>query len=160
MSHTDSDEIKTVATNRKAYHDYTLDDRIEAGIVLIGSEIKSIRAGQVNLRDSYAAIEEGEVWLINAHIAPYDPASRFGHEPRRRRKLLLHSRQIARLANRMQEKGYTLVPLRMYLKKNRAKIELALARGKHEYDKRQAIAKRDDERRMRRALREHERQGD
>lgn len=160
MPHTDSDEIKTVATNRKAYHDYTLDDKIEAGIVLIGSEIKSIRAGQVNLRDSYAAIEEGEVWLINAHIAPYDPASRFGHEPRRRRKLLLHSRQIARLANRMQEKGYTLVPLRMYLKKNRAKIELALARGKHEYDKRQAIAKRDDERRMRRALREHERQSD
>jgi len=149
--------IKVVATNRRARHDYTIEDSIEAGIVLIGSEIKSIRAGRVNLRDGYAAIEEGEVWLHNVHIAPYDPASRFGHEPRRRRKLLLHKRQIARLYSRVQERGYTLIPLRLYLRDNRAKIELALARGKRQYDKRAAIAKREDQRRAQRALREHER---
>jgi len=151
--------IKVVATNRKARHDYTIEDTIEAGLVLIGSEIKSIRAGRVNLRDSYATIEGGEVWLHNAHIAPYDPASHFGHEPRRRRKLLLHRRQIARLQSRVQEKGYTLVPLRMYLRDNRAKVELALARGKRQYDKRAAIARREDERRVRRAMREQERGG-
>ena len=151
--------IKVVATNRKARHDYAIEDTIEAGIVLIGSEIKSIRGGQVNLRDSYASIEGGEVWLHNTHIAPYDPASRFGHEPRRKRKLLLHKRQIARLASRVQEKGYTLIPLRMYLRNNRAKVELALARGKRQYDKRAAIAKREDQRRAQRALREHERDG-
>jgi SsrA-binding protein len=149
--------IKVVATNRRARHDYSIEDSIEAGIVLIGSEIKSIRAGRVNLRDGYAAIEEGEAWLHNVHIAPYDPASRFGHEPRRRRKLLLHKRQIARLYSRVQEKGYTLIPLRLYLRDNRAKIELALARGKRQYDKRAAIAKREDQRRAQRALREHER---
>jgi len=150
--------IKVVATNRKARHDYTIEDTIEAGIVLIGSEIKSIRGGRVNLRDSYASIEDGEVWMHNTHIAPYDPASRFGHEPRRKRKLLLHKRQIARLASRVQEKGYTLIPLRMYLSNNRAKVELALARGKRQYDKRAAIAKREDQRRALRALREHERE--
>ncbi|MBN1934878.1 MAG: SsrA-binding protein SmpB [Anaerolineae bacterium] len=150
--------MKTVASNRKAYHDYTIEDKFEAGIVLIGSEIKSIRAGRVNLRDGYATIENGEVWLFNVHISSYDPASRYGHEPRRPRKLLLHKRQIARLANRMQEKGYTLVPLRVYLKNNRAKVELGLARGKRQYDKREAIAKRDDERRVQRELRERERE--
>ncbi len=148
--------VRVVATNRKAYHDYAIEDTIEAGIVLIGSEIKSIRAGRVNLRDSYAIIKDGEVWLLNAHIAPYDPASRFGHEPRRPRKLLLHKRQIARLAGRVQEKGYTLIPLRMYIRDNLAKVELALARGKRQYDKRAAIARREDERRMQRALRERE----
>jgi SsrA-binding protein len=149
--------IKTVATNRKARHDYTIEDTIEAGIVLVGSEIKSIRDGRVNLRDGYANIEDGEVWLHNTHIAPYDPASRFGHEPRRRRKLLLHKREIARLFSRVQEKGYTLIPLRIYLVNNRAKVELALARGKRQYDKRAALAKREDQRRAERALREHER---
>jgi SsrA-binding protein len=150
-------DVKVVATNRKAYHDYTIEDTIEAGLILIGSEIKSIRAGRVNLRDSYAAIEGGEVWLLNVHIAPYDPASRFGHEPRRRRKLLLHKKQIARLENQLQKKGYTLVPLRIYLRKDLAKVELALGRGKRQYDKREAIARREDERRVQRALREHER---
>lgn len=154
----DEPGIKTVASNRKAYHDYTVEDKFEAGIVLIGSEIKSIRAGRVNLREGYATIENGEVWLLNVHISAYDPASRYGHEPLRRRKLLLHRRQIARLANRMQEKGYTLIPLRVYLKNNLAKIELGLARGKRQYDKREAIAKRDDERRVQRALRERERE--
>jgi SsrA-binding protein len=146
-----------MATNRKAYHDYAIEDTVEAGLVLIGSEIKSIRAGRVNLRDGYALIERGEAWLLNVHIAPYDPASHFGHAPRRRRKLLLHKRQIARLGAQVQERGYTLVPLRLYLRNNLAKVELALARGKRQYDKRAAIAKRDDERRMRRAVREHER---
>jgi SsrA-binding protein len=149
--------VKVVATNRKARHDYTIEDTIEAGIVLVGSEIKSIRDGRVNLRDSYASIEDGEVWMYNTHVAPYDPASRFGHEPRRKRKLLLHKRQIARLYSRVQEKGYTLVPLRMYLHNNKAKVELALARGKRQYDKRAAIAEREDQRRAERALRDHER---
>jgi len=147
------------ATNRKAFHNYTIDDTIEAGIVLIGSEIKSIRAGRINLADGYATIEGGEVWLHNVHIAPYDPASQFGHEPRRRRKLLLHKRQIIRLARDLQQKGYTLIPLRVYLRDNLAKVELALARGKRQYDKRAAIARREDERRVRRALRERERNG-
>jgi SsrA-binding protein len=151
--------IKVVASNRKAYHDYTIEDTVEAGIVLIGSEIKSIRAGRVNLRDSYATVEKGEVWLLNAHIATYDPASHFGHEPRRARKLLLHKRQIIRMTSQVREKGYTLIPLRMYLRNNRAKVELALAHGKRQYDKRAAIAKREDERRMRRALRERQRGG-
>lgn len=160
MAKEETTEIKVVSTNRKAYHDYSIEDTIEAGLVLIGSEIKSVRAGQVNLRDSYATIDDnGEVWMLGVHIAPYDPASRFGHEPRRSRKLLLHKRQIARLTSRVQEKGYTLVPLRMYLRGNRAKVELALARGKRQYDKRATIAKREDERRVRRALREHERGG-
>jgi SsrA-binding protein len=152
--------FKVVARNRKAYYDYSIEDTIEAGLVLIGSEIKSIRDGRVNLRDSYAVIDDhGEVWLHNAHVAPYDPASRFGHEPRRARKLLLHRRQIARWQTRVQAKGYTLIPLRMYIRDNRAKVELALARGKRQFDKRAAIAKREDDRRVRRALRERERGG-
>jgi SsrA-binding protein len=152
----DRSQIRVVATNRKARHDYAIEDTIEAGIVLIGSEIKSIRAGRVNLRDGYAAIEDGEVWLHNVHIAPYDPASRYGHEPRRRRKLLLHKREIARLERRVQEKGYTLVPLRLYLRGDLAKVELALARGKRQYDKRAAIAEREARRRTERAIRERE----
>ena len=160
MAKKTEEEFKVVARNRKAYHDYSIDDTIEAGIVLIGSEIKSIRDGRVNLRDSYAAIDDyGEVWLHNAHIAPYDPASRFGHEPRRTRKLLLHKRQIARWQSRAQAKGYTLIPLRMYIRENRAKVELGLARGKRQYDKRAAIAERDADRRVRRAMRESERGG-
>jgi SsrA-binding protein len=156
----DEPGFKVVARNRKAYHDYSIEDTIEAGIVLIGSEIKSIRDGRVNLRDSYAAIDDyGEVWLHNAHVAPYDPASRFGHEPRRARKLLLHKRQIARWQSQVQAKGYTLIPLRVYIRDNRAKVELALARGKRQYDKRAAIAKREDDRRVRRAMRENERGG-
>ena len=156
MAQKSSSEIRVVASNRKAYHDYTIEDTIEAGIVLIGSEIKSIRAGRANLRDGYAVIENGEVWMHNVHIAPYDPASRYGHEPRRKRKLLLHKREIARLGRRVQEKGYTLVPVRLYLRGNLAKVELALARGKRQYDKRAAIAERDSRRRAERAIRERE----
>ena len=160
MAQKSSPEVRVVASNRKAYHDYTIEDTIEAGIVLIGSEIKSIRAGRANLRDGYAIIEDGEVWMHNVHIAPYDPASRYGHEPRRKRKLLLHKREIARLSRRVQEKGYTLVPVRLYLRGNLAKVELALARGKRQYDKRTAIAERDARRRAERAMREREQERD
>ena len=136
--------VKVVATNRKARHDYLIEDTFEAGIVLTGSEIKSIRAGQVNLRDGYAALRDGELWLLNAHIAPYHQASYENHEPRRERKLLMHRREINRLTGKLQEKGLTLVPLQLYLKNSRAKVELGLARGKKLYDKRQAMRERDD----------------
>jgi SsrA-binding protein len=142
---------KTIAVNRKARHDYFIDDTFEAGLVLLGTEIKSIRAGRVNLRDSYAQVRNGEVWLINAHIAAYEQAGRESHEPRRTRKLLLHRYQINRLAQKLQAKGYTLIPLRIYLKDNRAKVEIGLARGKRQYDKREAIAKREAQREMDRA---------
>jgi SsrA-binding protein len=149
---------RTLATNRKARHDYHIEESFEVGIVLTGSEIKSVRAGRVNLRDSYAIVRDGELWLINSHIAPYDPASRQNHEPRRNRKLLMHRRQINRLAGQVQERGYTLIPLRMYLRGSRAKVELALARGKRQYDKREAIAKRETDRQIERALKERTRQ--
>lgn len=140
--------VKVVATNRKARHDYLIEDTFEAGIVLTGSEIKSIRAGQVNLRDGYAALRDGELWLLNAHIAPYHQASYENHEPRRERKLLMHRREINRLTGKLQEKGLTLVPLQLYLKNSRAKVELGLARGKKLYDKRQAMRERDDQRQI------------
>ncbi len=144
--------IKTVATNRKARHDYIIEDKFEAGMVLTGSEIKSIRAGQVNLRDSYAAIRENELWLMNAHISPYRQANRENHEPRRERKLLMHRREINRLTGKLQEKGLTLVPLQIYLKNGLAKVELGLARGKKSYDKRQTLRERTDRRQMERAV--------
>lgn len=156
----DKEAIRVIATNRKAYHDYHLEQTFEAGIALTGSEIKSVRAGRVNLRDSFVQIRNGEAWLVDAHIAQYEQASRDNHEPKRDRKLLLHKQEIARLASRVQEKGYTIVPLRMYLKGNRAKVEIALARGKRLYDKREAIAKRDSEREMEREWREATRRRD
>ncbi|MDH7487538.1 MAG: SsrA-binding protein SmpB [Anaerolineae bacterium] len=146
--------IKTIATNRKAYHDYQILDSTEAGIVLTGTEIKSLRAGRVNLRDSYATVRDGEVWLINAHIAPYSHGQRQNHEPRRDRKLLLHRQEINRLIGKVQEKGWTMVPLRIYLKDGRAKVELALVRGKKQYDKRKAVAERDYDREMQRAVKD------
>ncbi len=144
--------VKVVATNRKARHDYHIDDSLEAGLVLTGSEIKSIRAGQVNLRDSYAIVRDNELWLVNTHIAPYKQASSANHEPRRERKLLMHRREINRLIGKLQEKGLTLVPLKIYLKDSRAKVELGLARGKKLYDKRQSLRERDDRRQMDRAM--------
>lgn len=147
-----SEEKKVVATNRRATHDYFIDDTFEVGIVLVGSEIKSVRAGRVNLRDSYAQIKDDELWLVNTHIAPYDPASRENHEPRRTRKLLAHKREIARMLGKILEKGYTLVPLKLYLKNNRAKVELGLARGKKQYDKRQSIAEREAQREVERTV--------
>ena len=146
--------IKVIATNRKAGRDFHLEERHEAGLVLAGTEIKSIRAGMVNLSDGYVQPRDGELWLFNVHIAPYDPAGRYGHEPHRPRKLLLHRREIARLVSRVKERGYTIVPVKLYLKEGLAKVEIALARGKRKYDKREAIAKRDAEREIDRALKE------
>jgi SsrA-binding protein len=150
--------IKVVATNRKAGRDFHLEDKYEAGLVLKGTEIKSIRAGRVNLSDGYVQPRDGELWLINVHIAPYDPSGRYyGHEPLRPRKLLLHRREINRLISRVTERGYTIVPTRLYLKGGRAKIEIALAKGKRKYDKRQAIAERTAKRDIERALKERDR---
>jgi len=146
--------IKIIATNRKAVHDYALEDRFEAGVALLGTEIKSIRAGQANLREGYVQARGGELWLVNVHIAPYELAGRESHDPRRPRKLLLHRKEIARLLSRVQERGYTIIPLKIYLKNRRAKVEIALARGKRQYDKREAIAKREVERQIRRTLKE------
>jgi SsrA-binding protein len=146
--------VKVVATNRKAFHEYFISDTFEAGLALVGSEIKSIRAGRVSLQDGYVSFEQGEAWLANVHIAQYDPASRQNHDPKRRRKLLLHRREIDRLAGKVQEKGFTVIPTRLYLKDGRAKVEIGLAKGKRLYDKREAIAKRDSQRQVDRALKE------
>jgi SsrA-binding protein len=144
---------RAVATNRKAMHDYFIEDRFEAGIALQGSEVKSIRSGKANLRDSYVRIKNGELWLVDCHISPYDQAARENHEPRRERKLLMHRKEIARLDNKSQAKGLTIVPLKMYFShNNKVKVEIALASGKRLYDKREAIAKRDSDRQMRRAF--------
>ncbi len=147
-----AENVKVLATNRKAYHDYHVEETHEAGVVLTGTEIKSVRAGSVNLRDAYAQVRNGELWLMNVHIAPYEPASRQNADPYRERKLLMHRKEIMRLFGRAQEKGLTLVPLRMYLKKNRAKVEIGLARGKKQYDKRAAIAQREAAREIERAV--------
>ena len=143
---------KTIATNRKAYHDYYVQDSEEAGIALTGSEIKSIRTGRVNLQDSYIRPEGGELWLLNAHIARYEASSYLSHEPTRPRKLLLHRKQIDNLVSKVAEKGLTLVPLKLYIKDGLAKVEIALAKGKKLYDKREAITRRDLERDIGRAL--------
>lgn len=142
-----TENIKVVATNRKAGFEYFLLERFEAGLVLQGSEIKSIRAGQVSIQESYVEIEAGEqAWLVEAHIAPYEQANRFNHDPKRKRKLLLHKKQIRELWNNTRIKGMTVVPTRVYLKNGRAKLEVALAKGKKAYDKRATIAKRDEAR--------------
>ena len=144
--------IKTIATNRKAHHDYTIMETIEAGIVLTGSEIKSIRAGEVSMSDAYVRPDHGELWLYNAYIARYNAASYLGHEPTRNRKLLLHRKQIRELASQVKEKGFTLVPLRLYIKDSYAKLEIAVARGKKLYDKREAIGKRENARNLDRVM--------
>lgn len=138
----------TVAVNRRARHDYAIEDTLEAGMVLTGTEIKSIRAGRANLAEAYARIERGEAWLIGAHIAPYEQGNRNNHEPTRTRKLLLHRDQIAELVGKTQAKGFTLVPLRLYIRDGLAKLEIGIARGKKAHDKRRTIAERD----MRREL--------
>jgi SsrA-binding protein len=152
-----AEEIRTVATNRKARHDYFIDDTLEAGLVLTGSEIKSIRAGRVNIRDAYVNYQDGEMWLLNCHVSNYGPASLMNHEPLRPRKLLMSKREIARWAARAQAKGYTIIPLRMYLRRGLAKVEIGLAKGKRKYDKRRALAERESRRRIDRALAEHKR---
>lgn len=148
-------DVKTVATNRKARHDYLIEETYEAGLVLTGTEIKSVRAGRVSLRDSFAMVKEGELWLMNAHIAPYDQGTYANHEPRRSRKLLMHRREINRIAGKLQEKGFTLVPLRFYLKNNLAKVELGLGRGKKQYDKRTALREKETRREIDRAVARH-----
>jgi SsrA-binding protein len=144
--------MKVVARNRKAAHDYFLSEHVEAGLVLRGSEIKSVRAGQVSLRESHVRVMNGEAWLVDAHIAPYEQASQENHEPRRMRKLLLHKRQIRDLEQAVQQRGYTIVPTRMYVRDGLAKVEIALAKGKRKYDKRREIAERDAQRAIDRAL--------
>lgn len=146
--------IKIIAKNKRAGFDYHLLEKFEAGLVLTGTEIKSVRAHQVNLRRSYVQARNGELWLVEAHIAPYAHGNIQNHEPERPRKLLLHRREINRIIDQLQQKSLTVVPTKMYLRDGLAKVEIALAQGKKKYDKRQDIAKRDDQRRVERALRE------
>jgi SsrA-binding protein len=146
----ESSNEKNVVTNRKASHDYFLLDRFEAGIVLKGTEVKSLRQGSANLQDGYAIFKNGEVWLVGLHISPFEKGNINNHDPKRDRKLLLHKKEIRRVFGKLSEGGLTLVPLRIYFSKNLAKVELAVAKGKKSYDKREAIAKRDAERQLRR----------
>ena len=145
-------EVKPVANNRKALHDYFIEDTYEAGIALTGTEIKSVRAARVNLRDGFVQIKNGDAWLLNVHISPYDFGNRENHEPRRERRLLLHRQEIRKLHSKVSERGWTIVPLRLYLKDGRAKVEIALVRGKHLYDKKDAVAERDMDRELLRAI--------
>ena len=144
---------RDITVNRRAFHDYTITERFEAGLALVGSEVKSLRDHRANLKDSYARFFGDELFLVGAHISPYAPASQFGHDPERNRKLLLHKKEIERLRGRIQERGLTLVPLRLYWKGNRVKVEIGLAKGKRLYDKREAISARDAKREMDRAVR-------
>jgi SsrA-binding protein len=149
--------IKVVASNRKAQFEYFLLEHFEAGIALQGSEIKSVRAGQVSLTEAFVQVDGREAWLVEAHIAPYDPASRYNHDPKRIRRLLLHKKEILELWNSVRLKGVTIVPVKIYLKDGRAKLDLAVAKGKKLYDKRASIADRDTEREARREDREQKR---
>lgn len=139
---------KVIATNRKARHDYFILDNFEAGIVLTGSEIKSIRLGHISIKEAYVKIDNREAWLVNAHIAPYDPASRMNHEPLRQRKLLLKKKEIQKLFELVTQKGITIIPLRVYIKNGRAKVEIGTAKGKKQYDKRATLAKRESDREL------------
>jgi SsrA-binding protein len=145
-------QTKNVTENRKARHDYHIEETYEAGLVLTGTEVKSLRAGECNLRDSYVEIRDGEAIMINSHISAYTQGNRFNHEPLRPRKLLLHKLEIRRLGQRVREKGYTVVPLRIYFSGSRAKVEIGLARGKHTYDKRRDLAEKDARRDMERVM--------
>jgi len=150
------EEIKIVATNRKAHHDYTIVETYEAGLELKGSEVKSLREGKVSLRDSFARIVDEQLHLLNMHISSYEKASKFGHDPKRTKKLLMHKREIKRLMGKTFEKGYTLVPLKIYFKGSFAKVELALVTGKRKYDKRRALAEREAKRKIERAFKERQ----
>lgn len=144
--------IKVIVNNRKARFQYFLLDHFEAGLELKGSEIKSIRAGQVSLNEAYVRLDGKEAWLVNAHIAPYESANRFNHEPRRERRLLLHKKEIRKIWDTVRQKGVTVIPVKLYLKNEIAKVEIAIAKGKKLYDKRAVIAKRDQEREIKRQL--------
>lgn len=143
---------RDIAVNRRAFHDYHIEERYEAGLALVGSEAKSLREGRVTLKDAYARFQGGELWLVGMHIAPYGPASQFGHEPERDRKLLLHRAELDRLRARLDQRGLTLIPLRLYWKQGRCKAELGLARGKKVHDKREAIRERSERREIERAM--------
>ncbi len=144
---------RDVAVNRRAYHDYFVDEKYEAGVMLTGPEVKSVRNGRANLRDGFVRIDNGEAWLENVHISPYVQANVLNQEPLRPRKLLLHRKEISSLIGKVKQKGYTLIPLRLYFTRNHAKVEVGLARGKRQYDKREAIAARDAKREIERATR-------
>ena len=152
----EQDHIKIAAENRKARHDYFIHETYEAGIALTGTEVKSIRNGRANLQDSFARVENGEMLLYGVHISPYDQGNRFNHEPLRTRKLLMHRREINKLIGQTKEKGFTLVPLKLYFRRGRVKVELGLASGKKLYDKRADLAERDAKREMARAFRERQ----
>lgn len=152
-----AENVKVVSENRKARHDYHIHEVYEAGIALTGTEVKSLRAGKANLKDSYARVDDGELILHNMHISPYEQGNRFNHEPLRARKLLMHRYEINKLVGKTREKGYTLVPLKLYFSRGKAKVELGLASGKHTYDKRQDMAERDAKRDMDRELRDRQR---
>lgn len=150
---TEQNHEPLIATNRKARHDYHIEESVEAGLVLTGTEVKSLRTGRASLQDAFARVEADEIWLYHLHIPPYDSGGYANHDPLRRRKLLLHRNEIKRLFGKAQQKGYTLVPLKLYFRHGVAKIELALARGKREYDRREEIARRDADRQIQRAVR-------
>ncbi|MFN8529592.1 MAG: SsrA-binding protein SmpB [Anaerolineae bacterium] len=155
-----NDGIKVIARNRKASHDYHLEETYQAGLVLTGSEIKSIRANRITLGDGFVEARDGELWLLNVHISPYDQAGTYGYvDPMRARKLLLHKREIAQIMSGISARGYTCVPTMVFLQKGRAKVEIALAKGKKQYDKRAAIAKRDSDRELRQAMKERYQDG-
>ncbi len=146
---------RPLAQNRKASHDYFILDTVEAGLVLTGTEIKSVRASRINLKDGFAQVRNGEAWLMNVHISPYDQGNQFNHDPLRNRKLLLHKKQINRLEQESSKKGVTLVPLKVYIKHGFAKVLLGIAQGKRDYDKRESIKRRDQEREIRRTLKNY-----
>ena len=152
------ENIKVLAQNRKARHDYFIEETYEAGIELKGTEVKSIRGGKLNLRDGYAKVENSEIFLYNVHVSPYEQGNIFNTDPMRVRKLLLHKREIRKLIGYVQQKGYSLIPLKVYLKRGKVKVELAVARGKAQYDKRETIARRDADRRIQKELRERQKQ--
>ena len=149
----EGERARDVAVNRRAYHDYFVDETYECGVVLLGTEVKSMRGGRCNLRDGFVRIDGHEAWLENVHISPYAQGNLMNHEPMRPRKLLLHRKQIATLIGKVKQKGYTLIPLRVYFLRNHAKVEVGLCRGKRQYDKREAIAERDAKREIERAMR-------
>jgi len=148
--------IKPVASNRKAYHDYFIEETLEAGIALVGTEVKSLRGGRITLRDSYAELRSGELYLVGVHISPYEQGNIYNHDPLRNRKLLVHARELRRLDSKVRIAGYTLVPTKMYFKDGRAKVEIALAKGKAQYDKRETLKEKEAERDMQR---DHRRAG-
>lgn len=150
-------DMKIVCQNRKAFHDYSIEETLEAGIQLLGTEVKSLRDGRANLMDSYVLIKDSEVLLLNCHISPYSHGNIMNHDPLRTRKLLLHRKEIDRLRGKMQQKGYTLIPLKIYFKGSYAKVEVGLAKGKKTYEKREAIKEREDKRTIERAMRRRDR---